>query len=184
MFTTSLTSNFLDKMKQRAEQWSDSPSISFTIMVPPELAWWAYHEYGIAHSYEISGPNGVAFTGEYGVIIRPDATHPENYVTHPGLQPTHTVGVVNESIMNGLLQAAVKEAFATNNYEVTGVTTYLAQYMEAIKQEIVDQMRLDLPGTFRQLNPPDPNFPAQGGKLHGALAADVFDANATVRQDI
>jgi len=176
MFTTSLTSNFLDKMKQRAEQWSDSPSISFTIMVPPELAWWAYHEYGIAHSYEISGPNGVAFTGEYGVIIKP-------YVIHPGLQPTHTVGVVKESIMNGLLQAAVKEAFATNNYEVTGVTTYLEQYMEAIKQEIVDQMAIDLPGTFRQRISQDDNFPNQQGKLGGALAADVFNANATVRQD-
>ncbi len=180
MFETSLTTNFLDKMKKISEGWSSSLSISFTIFVPPELAWWYYQEYGINHPYEISGPNGVAFTGDFGVIIRPNITHPENYVTHPGLQPTHTVGVVNESIMNGLLQAAVREAFLESNYEVTGVTTYLENYMQAIKQEIVEQMAIDLPGT----RPPDPQFPIQSGKLRGRTAAEVFNENAVIRQDI
>ncbi len=176
MFNTSLTDNFLTKMQERSNEWKSKPALNYSIVIPPELKWVIYQEYGIDHSYEISGPNGIAFTGDHGVIIRPSITHPENYVIHPGLEPTHTIGTVNESIMDGLIQAAIREAFAESDFDPVAVNAYMVKYMEVIKQEIKEQMATDLPGT----RPPDPSFPNQSGKLRGRTAAEVFDEYAQV----
>lgn len=169
MFNTSLTDKFQQEMEKRANAWSGKPSLSYAISIPPELMWVIYQEFGINHYYNITGPDGVAFQGHSGLTILPS-------VIHPGLQPTHTIGTINEAMMNGPLQEAIVKAFATSGYQVEGTKAYLNDFMEAVKLLIVEQMATDLPGT----RPADPQFPLQSGKLLGRTASEVFAENATV----
>jgi hypothetical protein len=157
-------------MKERAEAWAGKPSIFYSIIIPPELMWVIYTEYGIPNPYTISGPTGVAFVGSAGLTILPS-------VEHPPMAPTHAIGEVDASMMqNGTLSTAIKDAFIKGDYQVMAVTAYMKDYMEIIKQEIVESIATHLPG----VNPPVPGFPLQGGRLHGLSASVVFAQNATV----
>lgn len=167
MFKTSFAGDFIEKIKARSQEWASSPKLTYTINLPPGMEWVMYQEFGIDHAYTITGPKGIDFPSDIypGVIL-----HAEE-VTHPGLHPTHTIGIVNESMMNGPLQAAVTHAFSSADYAIEIVKLNLEEYMETVKQQIADDMLETLPGTREAPIP---------GKLHGRSASEVFFENATV----
>lgn len=171
LFKASITGDFSNAIKERVSQWETQSPFSFTIVVPDGMEWWAYQEFGVSHSYTITGTNGVAFQGTAGLTILP-------FVTHPGLEPTHTVGTVASSLENGDLKTEIVFAFSEGQFIPNDVKQQLLQYMEKIKQAIVEQMADDLPGT----RPSNAEFPLQSGKLHGQTASEVFADNATIEE--
>lgn len=170
MFETKFVGNFSKLMGARAKSWDAVAPMSYSVVVPPELDWVMYQELGVDHSYVIpENATGVAFPGREGTISR-------KQVTHPGLEPTHTIRSVMASAKSGSLKQEVAIAFAEGNYQPIRVKASLVSYVEILLDEIAEQMEVALPGT----RAPDPQYPLQAGKLRGRKASEVFRENATV----
>jgi len=166
----SFKGDFLEKINKRLEQWEGQPKIAAAITVPPELQWWYYQEFGVAG-------HPIAPVQSKQLVLPGPVFIPEGQsVEWPGIEPTHTVGTVYEKLQEKAVEQ-LPALFGDNGYNPEEVKKqFLTQFMEEVKQEIVDQMATDIPGT-REANA---DYPKQGGKLGGRHASDVFDELATI----
>lgn len=170
MISAKFAGNFVSSMEDRLGKWSASPRIAFTIKVPPDLYFWYYQEYGVAPRTIVPREaTMLAFPGAQGTVLM-------NQADWPGIQGTHTVGTVQETIPD-LAREILPTIFSNGNYDPSQITeAFMTEFMTRIKAEIVELMAQTIPGT----RPANPEHPKQGGKLGGRTAAEVFDENATI----
>jgi hypothetical protein len=170
--------SLITRLQQKRQEWANA-KIAARIVVPPELSWWFYQEWGTAiggrsgqvdetggasgHTYEI--PTGlthaVSFEGKEGPFT--------GYVLrHPGVSSRH---FVTRTLPENLQIAAIKfvAAMDRSKWNVETVrASLLGETMPRVKENIVQMIEITLPGH----NP--------SGKLGGETAASAFEASATI----
>lgn len=173
MIKAGFRGNFSSTMAARIDKWS-SQTIKATIIVPPELQWWAYQEYGVK-------PHPIQARNE-SLLVLPGPVFKEIVAWAPTTeyeQGTHTVRTVIAALPQ-LSQEFLAAAFSANSDNPEAVkAVFVTDLMTEVKRRIVEQMTIDLPG-FRE---PSDGFPAQGGKLGGRTASEVFDELATIEAE-
>lgn len=171
-FKSKLTGDFLERIRLRSEKFASIQHIAATIVVPDDMIWWYYNEYGTATkslvnpgiAYDIVpvNANSLAFPGADGGTVFAHA------VLHPGIKPSKMVEMVREEI-RVYVAKAVKEYFTEFDFDPTLVKeSLLSTIMPRVKEFITQSFAQQLTGV------------RVDGKLGGRSAAEVFDQEATV----
>jgi len=165
---------FLKELRRRRRAFG--PRISGRITVPPDLSWWYYHEFGTAtlselhpskRWYRIDPVNAK-------MLSWPDPNEPGGrtfrpFTFHPGVRPRAIVRQVLGEIRQGAARDFESSMLAGGfNPEIVRQRLIDKTLVEALKA-IVRSMAAELPGTR-----------ADGGKLEGQSAADVFQNGAQI----
>lgn len=162
------------QMLQRIRKESSQP-IAARIVVPPDLRWWVYQEWGTATRGEAGKASGHAYNifpvrakmlswpgADGSVVFR------HSVINHPGIRPRHMVLKALpeiESAVTGELGRVLKET----GYDFNAAKVYLLDViMPKVKQLLVESFERELPGT------------RVDGKLGGTSAAEAFNAGAEI----
>lgn len=153
--------SFINAIRRIKNNWSGK-KIAAKITVPDELIWWYFQEFGTSGPYEILPKDAQA-------LYWPGLEHPVSKVTnHPGNTSRHMVTLT----LNDNLKGASKffeQAMRFSKWDFTDVReSLLEDTMPAVKANIVSSIAQTLPGS------------RSDGKLHGDIAADVFDRESQI----
>jgi hypothetical protein len=173
MISAKFKGNFSATMTERIKKWS-AQKIKAAVVVPPELGWIFFQEYGVApHPIQARNESLMVLPGPVFKQIVQWAP------TEKFAQGTHSIRTVQQSL-DGVTKEALAEAFAGNQDNPEAVkAAFLDAVMPKVKEALVQQIAADLPG-HRAAE--DPAFPRQAGKLDGLTASQVFDEKATVEE--
>lgn len=170
--------SFFDMLQARAKEWANA-KIAARIVVPDDLRWWYWQEFGTAtggrsHQVDETGgasgskyeirPTNVAmlsWTENGQTVYRP-------VVQHPGVPSHH---FVTRTLQDNLEMASIKivAAMDRSKWNVDTVRqSLLEEVMPRVKENIVEMIGLTLGGG-------DPD-----GKLGGRSAAEVFEAESQI----
>lgn len=168
-------------LQSRHAKWSQRKAMGARVVVPPELAWWYYQEFGTAGKNESGEANSSTYTIEpvkgnkltfmwEGVLT--DFGIVEN---HPGVRPAGFVRkalpTIQQEIHRKLGEVLRKDSVDSPE----ALQSALLHSMQFAKEEITTSMAAQL-GHFQDGD--DPAF----GKLEGRQPEDVFRANATIEK--
>jgi hypothetical protein len=140
------------------------------IVVPEELAWWYFQEFGSTGPYEIVARDG-------GVLRLPptaDYPHPtfRSSVMHPGVAPKAYV----REVLPDIQQMAAKEmtaAFVQSDYDPQAVQDVL---MSRVMPDALDRICESMSKELHQTRTAE--YP---GKLGTAAPEDVFRSSAEIK---
>lgn len=163
---------FVEELRRRRNKVAAAPNAGIVIWAPDSLRWWVFQEFGTAthiggEKYPIVPVNADQLSWS-----EPNAQGGRRYaksVMHPGVPPTGMVRRVLGEIETYAAAAVTNTLFASD-YDMAKVQQALIDEIgPAIKKTIVESIAQQLPGTR-----PD-------GRLEGATAAEVFDAETEIR---
>jgi hypothetical protein len=170
------STRWLKELERRRREFSRP--IKARIIVPPELRWWYFHEYGTALRGET--PYASGHTYEIHPIRAdwlqwPDENEPDGFrrqfvvKAHPGVRATHMIRSVLDDIAQ-LARTDLMSAMLSGGFRADVVRgRLLEQTMHDAKNIIVASIAQHLHGTR-----PD-------GKLEGRYAHEVFEQKAEIK---
>lgn len=163
-----------------------SGHISARLVVPEELRWWYFHEFGSA-TFNEKHPTGaypiVPITAPYLKFPNPEGKYISSEmfshfddgftrrfkVMHPGVRPTHMITLVLDDIRQ-MAATEIVQAMVSSRYSKDAVRERLVQVvLQQAKQIIVESIEAHLEGQ------------REDGKLHGRSAGEVFNDYAVVK---
>lgn len=156
---------FLKELQARSDSFSGR-SISGVLVVPPELKWWVWLEYGTAaHPIDPGHPPEALrwFDAAGGAVIR-------DHVNHPGIRPRAFVRKAMPTITS-VMKAAVYASMLQNGFRYTAVRTAVRSSMEDAKAVIVQSLAQETKTTART---------DKDARLPGRLAAQEFASKSTI----
>lgn len=178
----SFSGAFLSIIKTRQQQWqSVGGSLAAQIIVPPDMKWWYWQEFGTAQRGDPGRASGVPYDVlpvDAKAIRFPDARVPNTadgsrvqaaLYNQPGIPPKH---FVTRSLAAIIFTAAMnfQEVGRKTQYDVEAIRTdLLTRTMVQAKDKITAAMAESLTGVRID------------GKLHGLPAAALFESNAQIR---
>jgi hypothetical protein len=175
--------DFLNQLKARAAKLKSMPTkVSARVVVPPELSWWYYQEFGKPVGWDIPKVAGTANT-KTGAVAFPTAGGQviADQVHHPGLRARHIVGNVDRQIREEFQEAVAKFIGSGGMQDPEGLRLVVLNATARAKELITQSMADQLPGEPPRPPVSDPAYAdTQSGKLRGAKAADVYRALAKV----
>lgn len=169
--------SFLEVMRKRRSDWSAAGKIAARIVVPPDLRWWYWQEFGTAIGGRTRNVDSTGGASGSTYSIKPlgpgyPLKWPEGMawnVNHPGVPSHH---FVTRTLPDNLKLAAIKiiAAMDRSQWNVATVRdSLLGEVMPRVKENIVQMISITLTGT------------REDGKLLGQTAADDFDQRANIR---
>lgn len=172
MFKLSVTGDFNQKMQERVAKWQAvSGQIVAKIVVPDDLKFWYFQEFGTASRGDAGGAaysidpihaNSLAFPGPGGEKVF------AKHVNHPGIPARHSVGKAMPQIEEDTAASITKALQSGAADDPSLLKVAVEQSTQNAKELIVQSMEQNIPGTRAD------------GKLLGRSAASVFDAEAQV----
>ncbi len=173
---------FLEHIQKRAQEWSHVKKLAARIVVPPELQWWYWQEFGTAVRGDAGRASGKTYRiplSGYTTLKWPNAKSPNKpdgwrwqgpVEAHPGIYPQHFITnrlrlflTIAAQHLNTVWRKAPMSLLAARD-ELRDKT------MPVIKSHIVDAMRVQIPGTRTD----------QWARLHWQTAGGVFDREAKI----
>lgn len=156
---------FIQELQERID--SIGGNISVSLVVPEEMQWWYYQEFGTPSAYDIDPVSAKE-------LVFPDPANPEGprvhalHVHHPPIRARHMVSSVltdiEEAIHSDFAEAATESGFDGEVIRQQIVYTT----MERVKSLIAESFSERLPGTRGD------------GRLLGQTAAEVFETDAEI----
>lgn len=168
---------FLETVRQRLKQFQAAPPIASVIKVGDAANFWHYQEFGTGQRgdpgiasgqpFDIEPVNAkvLSWTGPSGETV-----FRHEVVNHPGIYPQH---FITRSLKAILLNAAANltETARNTSFDPEAIRADLTnRTMPQTLVKIIQEMGSALRGV------------RVDGKLHGAAAASVFSANASIEQ--
>lgn len=169
--------NVIDKLRARAAAWSGA-KVSRKIVVPPELSWWYWQEYGTA-TRRVPNPGPpfdikpvdkkvLAFPSDGGFVFKSSVDD------HPGINPQYIVRDSLEEIKKKA-SSELREVVGKGGLDTpTVVGEALERALEFGIEKIAERMDERIPGS----RPPEGEW--GGGRLKGDTASAVFRQGARV----
>jgi hypothetical protein len=167
---------FVKQLQAMRERLHGANRLAFRIVVPPEMAWWYWQEFGTAlyAERETSNPTGYTIKPKAGVALKFfDRGSGEfrfaNEVFVYGIPAKH---IVEESIpeIHIVVKHDAIQAFKQSGYNPHEMRDILLNNMMPKIKEIIKlayEVKLS-------------NTPRPGGRLEGTTAADEFEAKAVI----
>lgn len=167
----------MSKIQERRSKWS-AGKLGAKIVVPPELEWWYWLEFGTASRGDAGGPSYsiTPVDSTYLVFPQEGATTFSKGVQHPGVAPRRSVTKVLPNIETDTLQKINAALHAGAADDPALMQDALMSAVMQAKALIVDSISVNIPGT----RPVNVKYPKQSGKLLGNTAASVFDSAAQI----
>ncbi len=170
-FSVKSNGNFLRQITRIRTEFSKP--ISFRIVVPPDLRYWYWHEFGTA-TYTGGAPYQIKpVNADY--LMWPDPSSPDGFhrqymvTAHPGVRPRHMVRKVLDDIGRYTMRE-VMEALVHGGYKVSALRARLLEVsMPHVKSIIVQSIAQELPGSRTD------------GRLEGRTAAQDFEVRSSVK---
>jgi hypothetical protein len=156
---------FLQELQARRNSFSGR-AVSGVLVVPPELKWWVWLEFGtMPHAIDPGHPPEALrwFDAAGGAVIR-------DHVNNPGIRPRAFVRKAMPTITS-VAKAAVYNAFIQNGFRYTAVRVAMRDAMNDAKAVIVQSLSQETKTSAR--NDKDARIP-------GRTAAQEFASKSTI----
>lgn len=164
---------FLEKLEELKARFTGE-RIAARLRVPPDLFFWYVHEFGSGSRGENGGSWYSIDPVNHKYLRWPEPNAPggqryELHVNHPGDRPTYMVTSVLPEI-EALVGPSIMRSLMDSGWDPEVVRDTLTnETMEKVKEIIVASIGDHLPGSR-----------ADGGKLEGQTAADVFASESWI----
>lgn len=162
---TITSTKFLKELQARMASFAGR-AVSGVLVVPPELKWWVWLEYGtLPHGIDPHHPPEALrwFDAAGGAVIR-------DHVNNPGIRPRAFVRKAMPTI-SSVMKAAVYAAFLENGFRYTAVRVAVRDAMNDAKAVVVQSLAQETKTTART---------DKDARLPGRLAAQEFAAKSTI----
>lgn len=136
------------------------------IVVPPDMAWWYYQEFGTTGPYPIDPKDPNRW-----LKLPPKGMNDIywKHVEHPGVEPKLYITEIEQEILQVSADLLARGLIEGNYSSAYCAEVLNAQVMPTVRDMIAESMRNHLNASRED-----------GGQLKGQEPADVFIANATI----
>lgn len=172
MITSKIEGKFLKRLESLEKKYS-SPFIIYRIVIPPELIWVYYQEYGTATRGEPGKASGVPYDirpviGKYLKIPKQDGGYAfvKEIKDHPGIPARYSIKQVLPEIESYCREQLLKNSIISSNKDADKIAKDCAKFAVAKIAESLD----------RNLKT------SEDGKLEGRSPGTVFKKLAKIQK--